>query len=147
MDRNFQIFEIPKKIIPSLENENNWFIYDDECKRREVYTENILNDIINCIDYKMNLEENKLTIHHVVYNLKYKNYELEKHRDASKYTIIIYLERDEAIKDSFYVNDVLVDDYVPKNDNYKGIIFWDNAYHHGTFKGNGNREVLCFFLD
>lgn len=147
MSKNFKIFEIPKNIIPNLENENKWEKFDEECNRRNVDLKHILKQIIDYSNLKIEPNDMKTTVHHIIYNLKYGEYRIENHQDFCYYTLIVYLNRDDNIEDEFYINDVLVEKHIPQIDNFRCTLFWGNSPHHGVINGIGKRQVLCFFFD
>ena len=151
---NFKVFQIPQAIIPNLDEPDpknyEWEIYDDECRRRTL--DNIASD--DTIEKVLSLSGTNFistgkTVHHIKYTLKKNKYDITKHQDSCRFTVIIYLNKDNDVKDRFWVNNNEVKENLWNSDKgkYKAIIFWGNADHHGEILGNGNREILCFFSD
>ena len=148
---SYKVFEIPKKLIPNLEEQEceGWDIYDEECERNDLVLDgNTINKILELSKpyYKINSEPDHL-VQHIKYDVKNDEYEITEHDDNTEYTIIIYLDKSEEVTDKFWVEGNLVEEnfWNPSKDNYKAIIFWKNASHNGYIYGNGKRELLCIF--
>ena len=71
-----------------------------------------------------------------------KLYNISEHKDSCKKTIIVYLEKDNTISDTFYVEGVEVKEQWKK----KCLVMKNNPLHGGVIKGTGKREVLCIFI-
>ena len=162
---NYKVFQLPKELIPNFKdskyNNFKWDIYDTQCKRRDISLVNF-NQILSFsgTDYvapenhlissttKFVDSETHFSVHHIIYTLT-KKYDITKHQDYCNFSIIIYLNKDDRITDSFWVNDTKVNEnfWNPDEGYYKALIFWGNAPHHGIIEGLGEREVLCIFSD
>ena len=70
----------------------------------------------------------------------------------SSYRSSIYLNKNESIKENFYIeNTNVANNLWSQNDNTYGcLVIWskdDNNWleHYGDIIGNGEREILCLF--
>lgn len=162
---NFKVFQFPKTLIPNLRdikyNIFKWNKYDDQCKRRDISFDNF-NKILTFSDTcfispkkqlltvtpKLVGSKTNFTVHHIIYNIS-KQYDITNHKDYCNVTVIIYLNKDKGIKDSFWINNNKVNEdfWNPDEGYYKALIFWGNLEHHGIINGCGEREILCFFSD
>lgn len=162
---NYIVFQIPKYLIPNFNdrsyNKFKWDTYDEQCKRRDISLdtfEQILmfsgtdyvspkNQLISSTPKHVGNDKH-FSVHHIMYNLT-KSYDITQHEDNCNFTVIIYIDKDETISDSFWVNDNLVNEnfWDPIEGYYKALIFWGNANHKGIINGIGKREILCIFSD
>ena len=121
-----------------------WDIYDLDCKRHLLEnTQNTIDTINDCLSRNQQIHTKNITIHYIKYDLE-ESYLLREHNDGCKKTIIIYLEKDRSIKDTFYVNNKLVNN---SNWTYNGFIMDGTLKHHGIFEGYGKRNILCIFIN
>jgi hypothetical protein len=128
-----------------IDDENNWEIYDDCCKRYTLQLDdstniNTINKVIKNSECVVN---NDSVIHYIKYDIN-NGYKLNEHSDGTEKTIIIYLDMDYSLDDKFYVGDVEVSSR--KRWEYGGLIMHNNALHSGEFTGSGKRDVLCIFI-
>ena len=145
---NYVVYSIPKKIIPRLPSPKEWEKYDEEFTRGDIELDNyILQDILLHNEIKVPFNKD-YTVHRGIYNVN-NEYEIEQHVDSSKYTLIVYLDKDPNITDEFWVSHKKVQEsfWSEDKEKYKCIIFWDNIPHKGNIFGKGKREILCFFWD
>jgi hypothetical protein len=123
---------------------SQWDIFDVDCKRHLLENTQLTIGIINdCLSKIHKIHTKNITIHYVKYDLE-ESYLLDEHNDGCKKTIIIYLEKDSSIKDTFYVNNKLVNN---SNWAYNGFIMDGTLKHHGIFEGQGKRNILCIFIN
>ena len=154
----YSLFHIPKTMIKrSIYSPNRkfkWEEYDQCCKRCTIKIPfNIIKKIYNLTNLSYPIKNNNSTYHYIKYNIN-NNYTIAKHNDACKCTIIIYLNKNKSIKENFYIeNNNVGNNLWSQNDNTYGcLVMWsenDNSglEHYGDMIGNGDREILCLFLD
>ena len=122
----------------------SWELFDIDCKRVELENTpeliSILNENLGRTRY---INPKSSTIHYINYDLE-GNYILDEHKDGCKQTIIIYLDKDPSIKDTFYVDNKLIDNSYWK---YNGFIMEGHLKHRGIFNGYGKRNILCIFMN
>lgn len=151
---NFKVFSIPKEVIPQKKtNPKEWEIYDDDCNRADIkLNDDVLDRILSLSGTNLFRDEQKYTIHRVKYNIKSKDdefYSIDEHQDSCKFTLIVYLEKSQEIRDEFWVGNNKVNENVWANNEkiFKCLAFWGNAPHRGKIFGRGKRDILCFFCD
>ena len=111
--------------------------YDDDCT---MYT--VDNSLLPLLREQVKLKlPDDTVIHYVIYDVK-GFYKISQHRDNCKKTIIVYLEKDESITDTFYIENTELEGQWKK----KCLVMKNNALHSGTLTGFGKREVLCLFI-
>ena len=122
----------------------SWEIFDVDCKRVELQNSKPLITLINNnLGRHRYINHKTSTIHYINYDLE-GEYILHEHHDGCKQTIIIYLDKDPSIKDTFYVDNKLIDN---TNWTYNGFIMDGHLKHRGVFKGYGTRNILCIFIN
>jgi len=122
----------------------SWEIFDIDCKRVELENSPELIGIINDnLGRNRSINPKSSTIHYINYDLE-ERYILQEHKDGCKQTIIIYLDKDPSIKDTFYVDNKLIDNSDWK---YNGFIMDGHLKHSGMFEGTGKRNILCIFIN
>jgi len=145
----YHLFTIPKNYIPKLSKlTNEWDKYDDNCYRNNINIEkDVIYSIINCQPNLKNCNIDNYTTHYIKYNITEK-YTIDEHVDSSDITIIVYLNKDENIRETFYVNNINTK-HNWRNNKYKyhSLIMWNNPKHKGTITGSGKRNILCFFIN
>ncbi len=87
----------------------------------------------------------KTTVKYIIYNLNEVGgkYSVENHKDNNKDTIILYLDKDESISDTFHIEGVKIKNRWKK----RGFIMLNRPVHGGTFKGSGLRKIICIFIE
>ena len=121
-----------------------WEIFDEDCKRCELEnTKNLINILNENLGRNRYVNPECSTIHYINYDLE-ETYILHEHDDRCKQTIIIYLDKDPSIKDTFYVDNKLIDN---SNWKYNGFIMDGHLKHRGVFEGYGKRNILCIFMN
>lgn len=134
-------------------NKSNWEDYDKNC-RRCIFksSENMTNHIYKLSDLNIPIKVNDTIAHYVTYNID-GTYNLNRHNDACKITIIIYVNKTPNISETLYIEDNLVKDNYWSQDEtqLRCMVMWsddneDGPYHSVIMEGNGKREVLCLFL-
>lgn len=122
----------------------SWETFDMDCKRVELKNTPELISILNeNLGRNRSINPKYSTIHYIKYDLE-GEYILEEHKDGCKQTIIIYLEKDSSIKDTFYLENKLIDNSDWK---YNGFIMEGHLKHSGMFEGFGKRNILCIFMN
>tara|TARA_B100000524_G_C23647019_1_gene368817 strand:+ start:1324 stop:1794 length:471 start_codon:yes stop_codon:yes gene_type:complete len=154
---SYSLFNIPKdKLDPvisnSKKNDLNWENYDECCNRTQIIMDDeFVNYIYKQTKLNFPININDTVCHYVKYNVT-NMYEITPHDDHCKITIIVYLNKDSTINDSFIVeNKHIENNYWSTNiDTYGCLVMWsDDEFgptHYGKITGNGIREVLCLFL-
>ena len=130
----------------------NWEKYDDYCSRSNIKIPfNIVKKIYCLTNLPYPIKQNTNIYHYIKYNIN-KSYDLSPHNDGCKITIIIYLNKDQNIKENFYIENKLVKEnyWSENNDTYGCLVMWsddnEGANHYGKILGSGSREILCLFL-
>ena len=155
----YQVYDINKSLIDDCFKSTDlsqieYYQFDDCCLQGAM---NIDKDLVNKIylttglKHNINLETTR--VNHTQYNIK-KLYELEPHLDNCPISLIIYLNKDAALEDNFWVDKKQVEEerWKPQPNHYTAMVMWSSGKngagmeHEGYFKGKGSREVLCFFL-
>jgi hypothetical protein len=122
----------------------SWEVFDVDCKRVELQNTIQLMDILtNSLGRNKYINPECSTIHYVNYDIE-GSYILDEHYDGCKQTIIIYLDKGPSIKDTFYVDNKLINN---SNWKYNGFIMDGHLKHSGVFKGYGKRNILCIFMN
>jgi len=122
----------------------SWEVFDVDCKRVELEnTKNLINILTENLGRNRYINPEFSTIHYVNYDIE-GSYILGEHHDGCKQTIIIYLDKDPSIKDTFYVDNKLIDN---SNWKYNGFIMDGHLKHRGVFEGYGKRNILCIFMN
>ena len=85
-----------------------------------------------------------MTVQYTKYNIK-DEYIIKPHKDNCQNTIIIYLDKDPNIKETFIVSDKEING----SDlwSHGGLIMTNELMHSGKYIGTGTREILCLFYD
>ena len=146
---HFRLFTVPKNTIPKLSlYKGDWEKFDEHCFRKNVdlKSKNIYS-ILKCQNLFQNYKIKNYTVHYIKYNIC-EYYSIEKHQDSCDITIIIYLNKEDNISDTFYVGDINIQNNWSNHKNhYDSLIMWQNPMHHGEIIGNGKRDILCIFLN
>ena len=118
-------------------------IYDQVTTRYTISNDDLLKKIqLLCFYSNQLVDIKQATVHYITYSLK-GHYDIESHTDQCDNTIIIYLDKSDQIKETFYVeNNAIQGDELWKNG---GLIMKHEAEHRGSFSGSGFRSVLCIF--
>ena len=140
---------IPKSIIPDdLEGKLEDEVWGEETSLIVIPSDigiNIFKNIVSHLPLDIVFDENNLTTHYIEYNIK-KSYEITKHKDYCDITVLVYLDKDEDIKDTFYVCDKKCrkEKWDIQENSYAVLAFngWDD--HWGNLKGTGFRSIMAF---
>lgn len=160
---SYLLFHIPKTLIsPFIYNDlvkHRWEKYDAQCLRTNIKLPfNIIKSIYSFTNLPYDIKKNNYTCHYIKYAI-HKNYKISRHNDGCKITILIYLNKNPSIQESFYVENkkdnetsLVNENYWSENNNTYGcLVMWSTnnsgPEHHGEIMGNGNRELLCLFLN
>lgn len=143
------LFNIPKNLIKtcsealSSAKHTDVEVYDLVTTRYTISDKELLRKIqLLCFYSKQPVDVKRATVHYITYSIN-GNYDIELHTDKCNTTIIIYIEKSDQIKETFYVeNNKIQGDELWENG---GLIMKHEAEHRGSFSGSGFRSVLCIF--
>lgn len=146
-----KIFNIPTHLLNNVHKlldehcftESETDKYDEETTRFTITNDNLLSKIkLLCFYSNETVDLSKSTVHYIKYHIK-DSYNIEKHTDQCEKTFIFYLNKEQNIKEHFYIetNPVSGDELW----NNGGLIMYKEAEHYGNYIGSGYRDVICVF--
>lgn len=119
--------------------------FDDACTKYHYINLNFLNRLCFILKEYINNDivlYTDISVQKIIYDIQHNEYEIEEHVDGCENSYILYLDKDETIKDSFYVEKRKVWNLWKGNK----LLRFDSKKHHGKIYGKGKREVLCIFV-
>ena len=170
MSKMYRKYKIPKNIID--DNINTLITPEDTeidyfglgNNRINIYSNDLFKSIIsnlklgwmseiinmtNYIPFKPTGSFN-LSMFYISYNID-KEHIIDTHSDYCDYTLIIYINKTNTIKDEFFIEEEKVNDpwiYYKNNSKYYNLIIF-NGYksHNGIIKGLGKRDVIVIHFN
>ena len=139
---------IPDKLELELEGTIEDGIWGEETKLTIIPSNisvKIFKKIISQLSLDIDINKKNLTTHFIEYNIN-SIYEITKHNDNCDLTVIVYLNKDHTMKDTFYICDKKFrkDKWETKDNSYSVLAFNGYDEHWGKLEGSGERTILVF---
>ena len=155
----YRVYDIKKSLIDECFKSGDlsqieYIQFDKDCLHGELkIEEELVRKIYQTTCLNQNIDVASTKVNHTQYNIK-KLYELDPHQDYCPITLIVYLNKYLDVQDEFWVDkkQVTEDRWNPQPNHYTALVLWSvekdgqGPEHEGYFKGEGYREVMCFFL-
>ena len=134
------LFNIPNNLIKncsealSSTKHTDVEVYDQATTRYTISDKDLHRKIqLLCFYSNQPVDLKRATVHYITYSVK-GHYDIESHTDQCDNTIIIYLDKSDRIKETFYVeNNAIQGDELWKNG---GLIMKHEAVHRCSFSGS-----------
>lgn len=139
-------FQVPSSHFDNLKFKSEWDQGGIDWKRKDVDLK--VDQVVEVLPKGITLKDNEPTIHFVRYDVD-GQHTIDRHDDACYCTILIYLNKDDNLKDEFIVGDETVGSTEERWSHDEGFLkafaFWGCQPHQGKVEGYGRRDILAIF--